>query len=45
MNFELEDMYWFSERKTRNDTREISREPQQVIGSFVVPDNHLGKKK
>ena len=43
--FELDELYWFVERKARSDTREntyvmtiISREPRQIVGFAVAAD-------
>jgi insertion element IS1 protein InsB len=43
--FELDELYWFTERKSRKDTREntyvmtmISREPRQIVGFAVAAD-------
>ena len=43
--YELDELYWFTEKKPRKDTREniylmtaISREPRQIVGFEVQTD-------
>ena len=43
--FELDELYWFVERKSKNETREniyvttmVSREPRQIVGFAVAAD-------
>ena len=44
-NYEIDEMYWFVERKSKKETREniyfiamVSREPRQIVGFSVADD-------
>jgi len=48
--FELDELYWFTERKSRSKTREnvyvmtmVSREPRQIVGFAVAADKSSGR--